>query len=476
MTPILRPYQEKFIDDIRAAMRTSKRVCGVAATGAGKTVSFSYIANGAFRKNNRVYIIAHRIEILRQISASLAQYNLPHGWICPGRTPTDDYLQIGMIQTITRRLERLPHPDIVILDETHHAVSNSYQSIFDLWDKAYFLGVTATPLRLDGKGLGAVFSSMVLGPQTRELIDQGFLAPFDYYAPQLSDFSGVKTRAGDYASEQIAEIMDKPVITGSAIAHYKKFLPGRTAIAFCVTVAHAEHTAAQFREAGIPAASIDGSMLPWQRDRICSDLACGAIKVMTSCELVSEGFDSPAVNGAILLRPTKSLAMYLQMIGRVLRLKPDGSRAVILDHVGNINTHGMPDTPRKWSLDTKKRKTEKFDTVKCDQCFKVFATGPGWKKDAKCEDDMPPGCALLAEMREISDGTRELEQVDGELAAITDSPEWAGGISITRAHGREWFALLHRADTAEKLKTVQKMRGYHWGWVKHQMAAKQKAA
>jgi DNA repair protein RadD len=465
----LRPYQETFICDIRAAMRTSRRVVAVAATGSGKTVCFSFISNGASQKGNRVLIVAHRMEILRQISKALNQYNLRHGWICPGRTMTDDFVQIGMIQTISKRLDRLPEPNIIILDESHHAVSKMYLTMLEKWFKSFVLGVTATPLRLDGKGLGSVFDTMVIGPQTRGLIDTGFLAPFNYLAPELVSMDGVKSRMGDYATEAISEIVDQQFITGSAVKHYQKFLHGKTAIAFCITVDHARHVAEQFSEAGIPAASIDGTMTPAEREKICSDLASGEINVMTSCELVSEGFDCPSVSGCIMLRPTKSLSMYLQMIGRVLRLKSDGGAAIILDHVGNINRHGMPNADRIWSLEGKKKKDDEFKTAKCKNCFRVFAVEKDWKLNAECGDEIKPGCALYtsADDEKTAGDGRTITEVDGELRFITDQPEWAGGISIARAAGAEYKAMLRRADSIDKLKEIAKVRGYNIKWVYH---------
>ncbi len=467
----LRDYQQKAVTDIRAAMAKSRRVLFQLPTGGGKTVIFSFVTNGAAIKGKRVYILAHRQEILRQISAAIAQHNLPHGWIAPGRTPTTDNCQIGMIQTVARRLDTLPAPDMLIVDEAHHAAAQGqYATVLAAWPGAYVLGVTATPERLDGRGLNASFDVMVQGPQSHELIDRGFLANFVYLAPELATFDGVKSRAGDYVSESVADIMDKPQIIGSAISHYQKYLDGKTAIAFCVTVAHAEHVAQQFRDVGIPAASIDGKMLPQQRMEICAALATGRIKVLTSCELISEGFDAPSVNGAILLRPTKSLAMYLQQIGRCLRLKPDGSSAVILDHVGNYSRHGMPNRTRSWSLEGRDKKKEKFDTKKCDLCFKVFEVKKDWKDCAECDERDDPKCALHVKSNEEREpGDRLISEVAGELRVVSDSPEWAGGINIIRASGPEWKAMIAKADTREKLSEIAKIRGYKRGWVAHMM-------
>ena len=194
--------------------------------------------------------------------------------------------------------------------------------------------------------------------------------------------------------------------------------------------------------------------------------------MITSCELVSEGFDVPAVSGAILLRPTKSLAMSLQQAGRALRLKPDGSKAVILDHVGNVNRFGTPKTDRQWSLDSKKRKAEESGVHACKACFKVFDHDEfiSRKESGAGCGEPEDGCIFVAKERdEIEGGGREIEHVAGELTAITESPAWAQGINIARAAGAEFKAMLAKADTLEKLKEIARIRGYHWKWATHIM-------
>ncbi len=467
MAVILRPYQSKGVDDIRAAMAQNRRVLFVLPTGGGKTVTFSFITHAAIQKGKRIYIVVHRAEILDQISVALRQFNVPHGRIQPGRTATNDLVQIAMIGTVVRRLDKLPAPDMIIVDECHHALTSSYVTLFGAYPRARVLGVTATPERLDGRGLGETFDTMVRGPSTRWLIENGFLADFDYYAPEVvADLSSVKTRMGDYAIDDLAAAMDKPTITGDAVAHYERFLAGRPAIAFCVTVDHAKHVASCFQDAGIASSSIDGSLPPGERKRIVGALKTGEIKVLTSCDLISEGFDVPAVSGAILLRPTKSLSLYLQQVGRALRLKPDGSKAVILDHVGNCR-HGTPKTAREWSLDAKKRKGDSAGVKQCKACFKAFdhaEFGDLKKSGSGCGDEQE-GCLFLAKPKDeaLASG-REIENKAGELVALTDTPEWAGGINIMLAKGEEWKAMIHKADTLEKFKQIAKARGYHWKW------------
>jgi len=428
---------------------------------------FSYITTHAAAKANRVIIMAHRSEIVAQISEALDVMGVRHGRIQPGHNMTDDLVHAGMVQTVARRIDLIPAPRFLIIDEAHHAISKSYRDIVSAWPDAKILGVTATPQRLDGRGLGAIFDHMVLGPTPAELIAGGWLAPYTYLAPPSRvDLSGVGKIAGDYITDQLAAAMDRPTITGDAVTHYQQHLPGRPAIAFCVTVEHAEHVAAQFAAAGISAASVDGTMdRATRRDRI-QGLAGGKYRVLTSCALISEGLDVPAVAGVIQLRPTQSLSMFLQQIGRAMRPKADRSHAVILDHVGNVGRHGLPDAARNWSL-TDKQKKKAHPTQQCDVCFRVFAAGPGWKAAAlaetECEEPTDPDCVLRAESQSAPPAPPK--QVDGALQVVTSTPEWTGGCDILSAGGPEWRALLARADTREKLDQIRRARGYKPQWV-----------
>lgn len=479
MPPVqLRPYQDDLVGAIRAGFARHRRVLAVAPTGAGKTVTFAYITNGAAAKGNPVIIVAHRAEIVAQISGALDAMGVRHGRIQPGHTMTNDIVQVAMIQTLARRLDRVPAPALLVIDECHHAVAGTWSRVTNAWPSTKILGVTATPARLDGRGLGNSFDTMVIGPLVRDLIEAGFLAKFTYLAPpQQVDLSSIKTEMGDYALSQLADAMDKSTITGDAMAHYRDHLGGRPAVAFCVTVAHAEHVAAQFVEAGYRAASVDGTMSREERlDRI-QGIGNGRYQVLTSCELISEGVDVPVVSGAILLRPTKSLGMYLQQVGRVLRPKPDGSAAVILDHVGNVHRHGMPDAEREWTLDTKKR--DPCPVAQCDVCFRVYASGqPNWRAGQECGgvghdpcEEYPEGCVLIVLGHEAP-APRDVEHVDGQLEIITSTPAWAGGADISRG---PLAPILAKAQTMEQLQAIAKVRGYHHRWISHILTARSKA-
>ncbi len=467
----LRDYQEEWIAGLKRAMRHHRRVLGVMPTGSGKTICFASIAHGAMRKKKRVLILVHRGLILDQISAALEAWDVPHGRISPGWPPSTHPVQIGMIQTVARRMDRYPAPDLIIPDEAHHCVGPTYEKVLAAYPAAFVMGVTATPERLDGRGLGAQFQAMVLGPEIPDLIARGYLADYEYFAPPLvADLSAVPIVAGDYARGALGDAMDKPKITGSAVEHYTRYAPGRPGVWFCTSIAHAEHVAGEFQAAGYSAASIDGSMSEIERRRRLHGLADGSLQVLTSCDLIGEGVDVPAVSVIGHLRPTKSLAMHKQFEGRGLRLKPDGGRAIIFDHVGNSALHGRPRTLHPWTLDGRRRKPQAPPPVKqCLACYRIF------DRDEKVEcADPQRGC--LAQEREAAPSLgRQVEEVAGELVQVSDQPAWAGGASLVLASGEEYTDLVRRARTMEQLREIARARGYKRGWVKHILKSREAA-
>lgn len=473
---VLRPYQESFVKDIGEAFKRYRRVCGVASTGAGKTVVFSYMAKGAAAKNNDVLIMAHRARIIGQISKSLRDQGIRHGRIQRGYTQTNDIVQVGMVLTIGNRLKRIRPPKFIIVDEGHHAVAAAYRKIFAAFPDAKILLMTATPDRADRKGLKAVADVLVEAISMKELIALKALAPYKYLAPpQLADLSAVRDRGGDYAVDELAEAMNKAIITGSAIDHYKKYVPGLGAVVFCVNVQHAKDVAAQFNAAGIRAESVDGTMDEKVVDKYFDLVERNIIKVITSCDLISEGVDVKGLYAAFLLTRTKSVTKFMQMVGRVLRKKEDGGYAWLFDHVGNYILHGFPDADREWSLEGKKKKTENvLEFVKCGSCPKVFEKFPGWRAKQKPCEDADSECALVVQDKET--GTRRApEEQAGELREISDAPTWAPGISISNAKGDDFKRLVSAARSDEQLLEIARIRGFKHGWVKHIMESRTRA-
>jgi superfamily II DNA or RNA helicase len=372
--PKLRSYQVQGVHAIRAAFKAGRRgVLYVLPTGGGKTHVLTDIAVRAAQKGRRVLHVVHRRELTLQISAALERRDLPHGLIAPGQPTGTQPVQVAMAQTLARRLplDRTGRFrfDLVIVDEAHHATRDSIWGAILQHNNilapggARLLGVTATPCRLDGKGLGAAaggfFDELVVGPSVAELIELGYLARPVVYAPDRAvDLSGVKQRGGDYVAGQLAARMDQAALTGDAVAHYQRYCGGAPAIAFTVTVEHAAHVAEDFARAGYQAAVLTGATPDRSRAAMIRDLGSGALHVLASCNVVSEGTDIPAVQAAILLRPTASYALAMQQMGRALRAAPGKTCAVLLDHAGNSLRHGLPTEPVEWSLEGVRRAGE----------------------------------------------------------------------------------------------------------------------
>jgi DNA repair protein RadD len=418
----LRAYQAEAEAKACAALERGRSVVLVLPTGGGKGVILARLAGEWAAAGKRVVVAAHRVEICDQLAANLTELGIAHGRIAPGSLITSHLVQVAMIQTLTRRIDRIAAPDLLIVDECHHAVASTYVRVIKAWPAARLFGCTATPERLDGRGLGDVFAEMVEGPDTAALVADGFLAPVRYLAPDSRvDLRGVRTTAGDFNVGDLARVMDQIAVTGDAVEHYLQHIAPRTAICFCVTVAHAEHVAMQFRDAGIAAASIDGSMQPDERRAVVEQLRRGDVRVLTSCEVISEGFDAPAVGGCILLRPTQSLALFRQQVGRCLRPKPGGAEAVVLDHVGNVLSHGLPTAPHMWSLDSARRteadrRKAASKVRRCKACGTVYAAG---LRGADCGTD---GCIFAPPVVTVAPGA--LREVAASPSP-TEAPRWA---------------------------------------------------
>jgi len=455
----LRDYQARAIHDLRTAYRSGARApLLVAPTGAGKTVMFAAITSGAVERGRRVLILVHRRELIRQASAKLTHAGVDHGIIAAGFQPSDHPVQVASVQTLARRLKlQTWQPDLIVVDEAHHAVAGTWSQILDHWPHALRLGVTATPVRRDGRGLGSMFDRLVLGPSVQDLTAQGFLTGARIYAPQIGfQEANLRVRSGDYAPEQAAEQLDKPTITGDAIEHFQRLGRGCSAIAFCCTTQHAEHVAAQFRACGIRSHVILGTTPVEERERLIDDLGTGALQVLVSVDVISEGTDVPSVGAAILLRPTQSEGLYLQQVGRVLRPAPGKTHALILDHVGNVPRHGFPDDLREWSLEDTRRRGRGSSgppapSVRtCPSCFAAF------RPQLLC-----PVCGAYC-----APPAKEIRQQAGELE------------ELKREAVRQRVAERKKAQTLQQLIHLGQARGMKnpVGWAKHVYFARQRAA
>ncbi len=450
----LRPYQEQGVALIRAAFAAGRRrVLFVLPTGGGKTVVFSYVTSTAAARGRRVGVLAHRKELVEQTSASLTAMGSPHGVIAAGWPETPEPVQVASVATLARRLGRIAPFDLLVVDEAHHAVAGSWQEIVAAMPDAFVLGVTATPERLDGCGLGDVFDHLVTGPTVADLTAAGFLVPATVYAPpDETDYSRLRTRAGDFAPEAMAGAMSGGALVGNAVEHYARLCRGVPAVAFCCDIAHSQLVAARFREAGFRAAHVDGATDRQERRATIAALGSADLDVLTNAGLISEGVDVPAIGAAILLRPTQSLGLYLQQVGRALRPAPGKARAIILDHAGNSLRHGLPADPRDWSLDETPRRTREqraaADLRTCDACQARNPRGT-------------PRCSACGTL--IAPTPQEIAEVEARLVQVEQEELRA------KLKGMPYRRLLEWADTEDKLRAAARVRGYHHGWVRHQL-------
>lgn len=487
-TPSLRPYQQTLADEVRTAYRLGYRCpLVVASTGAGKTVLFSYITHGAALRDNPVLITAHRKEIIKQISLSLARFGVEHQVIAApavtrsikvahfkafGRSfvSAASTTMVGSVQTVVGRfdiidatLKRTEEKTgraaklLIVMDEGHHVVEDTQWG--KVMDRYYNEGggrgliVTASPERLDGRGLGAghggYADTMLEAPPMQWLIENGFLSPYRIFtAAQKLDLTGVRTRMGDYVAADLEVRVDKPSVTGDAIQHYQRHAPGMRAVVFCVSISHSQHVAAEFAAAGIASAHIDGGIDDSERDKAITDFADGKVMVLTQVNLVSEGFDLASIaqkdvtiDCLIDLAPTESLVNAMQRWGRALR-PATGKTAIILDHAGNVFRHGLPDDVREWSLEGRKKKKRgaandndeqdvKIST--CTQCFTIHRPAP------EC-----PTCGHVYPLKE-----RKVEQHEGELVELA-----AEQLEALRRQKR---AMQGKAQSVEELMATMNM-------------------
>lgn len=594
---ILRDYQKNFIKDIHSQFCAGyKAVCGQSPTGSGKTVIFSYIANGAISQGSKVVILVHRQELILQTSLALAKFQIPNAIIAPASVIKSSaqiqYRELGRnyidlnspcvvasVQTLGRRLDEFTNYfDFIITDECfvgdtliktkngykkikniksgdfvytfnekecffeykpvekrlkkplnenlirinniictenhlfftknnwkkakdltisdfllneyfnfvkiksitnvkknnedsvydltvadnhnyfvngflvhncHHAVAGQWRNVTDRNPNAFLLGLTATPERLDGKGLGiesgGVYEKLVLGPSVKSLIERGYLSQPRVFAPPINfDDSALRTIAGDYDVKQMSEMLDQPQIIGDCVRHYSKICPNMPAIAFCSTIEHARHTAEQFCNAGFNFKCIDGTMSDFDRRDAIEGLGSGRYDGLTSCNIISEGTDIPVVGCAIFLRKTKSLSLYLQQAGRVLRPYSGKEYSIILDHVRNVENHGFPEDERDWSLEGRRKQKRDEDEIfirTCPQCYACY----------KSSLRACPVCGFGAENAIKSQ--REIEFIDAELVEIQ---------KVQKERERK------EANAFNKLLELGKQRGYSnpYAWAK----------
>lgn len=412
----------------------------------GKTVSMAEIGRRATSIGNRILFVVHRKEIVDQVKRTFIEQGVDM-----------NLATIGMVQTITRRIDSISEPKIIFVDEAHHVLAKSYMRILEAFPKALRLLFTATPIRLSGEGFEEVATDLIQGKPITELIDKGFLAPVDYYAPVEINTDKLKVkRTGEFDEKSIAEAF-KPKIYGNAVKTFQKLATGKQAIAYTYNVASAEKLASEFNSVGISAKAVSGNTPREERNQIIEDYRNGDIQIVTNAELFTEGLDLPNVDCVIMLRPTQSLSLYLQFAMRSMNPRKDKT-AVIIDHVGNVNRFGLPTIDRQWSLKGTKKSNAKNSgetiqsTTTCEFCFGTF-----YKTDSRC-----PYCG-----HELPVEKKEIETVeDVELEKINKTKiERVHQIMNSEINKNIAGKSPAELKNMEEIKAYQKLMNYKPGWV-----------
>jgi len=347
---LLRPYQSAAIDGLRAELRRgARRVLLTCPTGGGKTVVAAEIIRAAVAKGSRVLFLAHRRELIHQTCDKLRHFGVPHGIIMAGEPEAlQQPVQVASVQSLARRTDRLPPADLLFFDEAHHAAAGSYTDVLSWYSRALVVGLTATPWRLDGKGLADVFDGHVLARTPRELRDEGYLAPVGGWEYEAIDTEGARVKGGDFVAADLSKATTRRVI-GDVVEEWKRHAGSKRTVVFAVSIAASQQLRDAFLAAGVAAEHVDGEQPTVERDAVVARLREGRTLVVCNCNVLAEGFDCPELEVCVLARPTLSTALYLQMVGRVLRPAEGKERARIHDHAGCLKAHGHPYAARDYS-------------------------------------------------------------------------------------------------------------------------------
>lgn len=437
----LRPYQLDIIDRARSELKRGvRRLLIQAPTGAGKTCLVAQMLSQAAARGKRAWFVVHRRELIEQSVTTFVDAADLHVGIIAAGAPADKHapVQVCAVQSLRRRLAKHTAPDLVVWDECHHLPSKSWADLAAALPGAVHIGLTATPTRLDGRGLRPFFDALLCGPSTADLIAQGYLSDYRLYAPAQFDASKLHTVAGDYNRAEVSSALSASTVVGDAVGTYQRHAEGGRALVFAWSLNASRDLAAAFTADGIPASHVDGETPAEERAEALRRFRAGELRVLCNCELFGEGLDVPSVDAVFLLRPTQSLGLYLQQCGRGLRPSPGKAAVRLFDHVGNYERHGLPDDPRTWTLDgiVKQPGARVAPVKRCLQCFGV----------ASATRKACPYCGAVYAVKE-----RKVTQIAGELA------------EITAARATAWEDARGASSLAE-LQAIAKRCGYKPGW------------
>lgn len=465
----LRDYQVDAIHDLRQAIRAgSKRPLLVAPTGAGKTVIAAQIVRAANAKNRQVMFLAHRRELVNQAADKLASFGVEHGVIMAGEELHGGAdCQVASIDTLRARCinsDRLPLPyaDVLVIDEAHRSLAATYLEIIKRYPHAIVLGITATPIRGDGKGLGHIYDDMIQCPTVQQLTDLGHLVPAITFAPTIPDLTGIKIKGGDYDPVELEARMNRRELVGDIVTHWHRLANDRATVVFASGVKHSINLRDEFAKQGVSVAHVDGDTNLRDRNNMVRDLRSGALQVICNYGVLTEGFDEPRLAAAVLARATKNLGLCLQMAGRTLRpceaIGKTDTR--IIDHSGNVYEHGFVADNHNWVLEEGKalvssnadrqRELDEREPITCIKCATVY------HGQLIC-----PHCGYLPEKK-----GKHVESRSGELMEVRVDKRLTAKKKVwTATEKEEWFNMFLQYGREKEYKNPK-------GWASHKYKAK----
>lgn len=447
----IRSYQKKLIDDLRLSLKHGhKNVLIQSPAGSGKSITMAELAKRITSNGERVLFVVHRRELVKQIKNTFSSWGVNMN-LC----------EIYMVQTASRRLEKLTTPNYILVDEAHHSLAKTYEKIFNHFKNAHVLGFTATPVRLSGKGFKDIYDDLVLGPKISWLIENHYLAPYTYYSVNLIDQTKLKkSSTGDYTHKSI-ENAGKNIVYGDIIQSYRKFANNTKAIIYSYSVHSCQQIAKEFNKNNIPAKEVDGKTKKEDRDKAMQDFRDGKIKILVNAELYGEGVDVPDCETVIMLRPTQSLSLFIQQSMRCMRYQPD-KQAIIIDQVANYTRFGLPDMDRAWTLEDRSKHPQReggsdgIAIKTCPNCFGVIMAN--YHTCPLC------GYSFEAEFRKLAEDKRaELEKINLDAKEMRERKK------------KEKELLLRDPSTFTSFKEFAiygKAMGHKPGWAWHRAKAK----
>jgi DNA repair protein RadD len=440
----LRGYQNDSLKDTYASLRSNRKVMLQLPTGSGKSHIAAALMEHALQHDRKVAFLVDRIVLGDQIIDRLFKAGLPIS-VQQGNHPMynpSKPIQICSIQTLARRDRRhWPKVNLIMQDEAHckYAI---VEKMMSTWNNVPWVGLSATPFT---RGLGLLWEDLVVGITTKELIEQGFLADYEAYGPNTPNLVGVRRSNGDYSAPDLEERMNE--ITGDIVKHYMDRGVGKKALAFTPTVAYSQYLADEFKKNGINADHVSYHDTDEQRTDKMQRYRTGEIEVMCNCDVLTKGFDMGDIEYGILARPTRSLSLHIQMIGRFLRTFDGKDIATIMDHAGNIERLGFPDDDLPTTLDM---------------------GVPGENGDAPDpEEPQPWNCPMCHAL--VPPRTPQC-QVCGHIARRQPEVEVKSGI-LKRLENRNVEPAQMKQDVYSQLAYIQKDKGYSRGWIAHKYKA-----